>query len=158
MARRALVELPVAFIQTGAAHPFIVGLLDREVKQHLLMGGDRTLNEALNQALKLEAATRPPAKLRELTGVTPRASQPSDRRGRDDLCAGNASPPLTCAETAGEGRVKRETRYRGKRVNAGEERGPPLSPAFNPRFTLNILGRGTNDSLNTEGCRESHIG
>jgi hypothetical protein len=37
------------------------------VKQHLLMGGDRTLNEALNQALKLEAAKAaawPTARLR----------------------------------------------------------------------------------------------
>jgi hypothetical protein len=29
---------------------------DREVKQQRLMGGDRSLNEALNRALKLEAA------------------------------------------------------------------------------------------------------
>jgi len=83
MARRVLVDLPLAFIQKGAAHAFIDGLRDREVKQHLLMGGDRTLNEAFNQALKLEAAkaaTGPPARLRELTRATARASQPSDRR------------------------------------------------------------------------------
>jgi hypothetical protein len=60
------------------------------LKQHLLMGGDRTLNEALNQALKLEAATAaagPPAGLRELTGTSAGASQPSDcRRVGRPLC------------------------------------------------------------------------
>jgi hypothetical protein len=56
LAHRALVGLPEGHIQTEAAHAFIDGIRDREVKQHLLMGGDRTLNEALNQAVKLEAA------------------------------------------------------------------------------------------------------
>jgi hypothetical protein len=32
------------------------GIRDREVKQHLLLGGACTLNEALNQALNIEAA------------------------------------------------------------------------------------------------------
>jgi hypothetical protein len=83
LAHRPLVGLPVAFIQTEAAHFFIDGLRDRELKQHLLMGGDRTLNEALNQALKLEAAKAaagPPARLRELIGAPAGASQPTDRR------------------------------------------------------------------------------
>jgi hypothetical protein len=56
LAHRALVGLPVGYIQTEAAHAFINGIRDREVKQHLQMGGDRTLNEALNQTVKLEAA------------------------------------------------------------------------------------------------------
>jgi len=83
LAYRALVGLPVAFIQTEATHSFIDGIRDREVKQHLLMGGDWTLNEALNQALKLEAtkaAAGPPARLRKLTGASARVSQPPDRR------------------------------------------------------------------------------
>jgi hypothetical protein len=56
LAHRALVGLTEGHIQTEAAHAFIDGIRDREVKQHLLLGGDRTLNEALNQAVKLEAA------------------------------------------------------------------------------------------------------
>jgi hypothetical protein len=35
----------VDFIQREAAHAFVDGVRDREVKQHLLMGGDRSLNE-----------------------------------------------------------------------------------------------------------------
>jgi len=52
------------------------------MKQHLLMGGDWTLNDALNQALKLEAAkvaAGPPARLWVLTRVCARANQPSVR-------------------------------------------------------------------------------
>jgi hypothetical protein len=72
LAHRALVGLPEGHIQTEAAHAIIDGIRDREVKQHLLMGGDRTLNEALNQAVKLEAAKAaawPTARMREVTGV-----------------------------------------------------------------------------------------
>jgi hypothetical protein len=43
--------LPVDFIQREATHAFINGVRDRELKQHILMGG----NKSLNEALKLEA-------------------------------------------------------------------------------------------------------
>jgi hypothetical protein len=65
-----LVGLPVYFIQRKAIHTFIDRVRDRELKQHLLMGSDRLLNEALNQALKLEVvkvAAGPPVRLREVT-------------------------------------------------------------------------------------------
>ena len=67
LAHRAFVELIVAFVQTVAAHYFIDGVQDREVKQHLLMGGDTIINEALNQTQTMEAAkatARPPARMR----------------------------------------------------------------------------------------------
>ena len=53
-----------------AAHAIIDGVGDREVTQHLLTGGHWTLREALNQALKLEAAKAaagPPARRRVVT-------------------------------------------------------------------------------------------
>jgi len=74
--RRAFVGLPVAFVQTETTRSFIAGVQDREIKQHLSMGGDRTLNEALKQNLKLEAtkaAAGPPARLREFSGASARA-------------------------------------------------------------------------------------
>jgi len=81
------------------------------LKQLLLKGGDRTLNETLNQAIKMEAskaAAEPPARLQNLIGALARASyQIAD--GRDNQCAGSAGPPVTCAEAAGGVRVK-ETR------------------------------------------------
>jgi hypothetical protein len=74
-----------------AAHAFIDGVRDQEVKQHLLMCSDRALNEVLNQALKMIAAkkaTRPPARLREVTsssaGMTP--TPPESRRHRRPAC------------------------------------------------------------------------
>jgi hypothetical protein len=84
LAHQALVGLPVGYIQTEAAHAFIKGMRDREVKQHLLMGGDRTPNEALIQALKLEeakAAAWPTARMRQVTIVpAARSPTPSERR------------------------------------------------------------------------------
>jgi hypothetical protein len=57
---------PVDLIQREAAYAPVDRDRDREVKQHLLAGSNRSLNETLNQALKLEAAkaaARPPARL-----------------------------------------------------------------------------------------------
>jgi len=112
------------------AHSFIEGVRDREVKQHFLLGGDRTLNEALNQALNLEAARAtavPLARLRELTGAPARSSRPPDHR-REGCPYGSAGPPFPCAETAGGCRVITRTRE----TNAGERRGPPASPPSTP--------------------------
>jgi len=39
-AHQAFVGLPVAFVQTDTAQSFIDGVRDRELKQHLLMGGE----------------------------------------------------------------------------------------------------------------------
>jgi hypothetical protein len=51
LAHRALVGLHMDFMQRKAANAFVDGVRDLEVKQHFLMGGDRSLNEAVNQAL-----------------------------------------------------------------------------------------------------------
>jgi hypothetical protein len=66
----------VDFIQREAAHAFINRVRDWEVKQHLLMDGDRLLKEALNQAKELEAAAGTPARLtmRQVT-IVPVPSQ-----------------------------------------------------------------------------------
>jgi hypothetical protein len=106
LAHRALVGLPVGFIQTEAANAFIDGVRDREVKQHLLMGGDRTLNEALNQALKLEAAkaaAAPPARLREVTR-TPTTTQTTVERRR--------SGRPVCWQCGNAGHLRRDCRQR----------------------------------------------
>jgi hypothetical protein len=58
--------LPEDFIQREAACAFIDRARDQDMKQHLLMVGKRSLDEALNQALKLvvlKAAVRPVSKL-----------------------------------------------------------------------------------------------
>jgi hypothetical protein len=60
----------VNFIHREAAHAFVDGMTNKEVKQHFIMGGNSSLNKALNQAQKLEAAkvaARPPTRLREVT-------------------------------------------------------------------------------------------
>jgi len=81
LANRALVGLSAAFAQTESTQSFMHGIRDREVKQHLLLEDDRTLNEAFNQALNLEVAKAAlTAKPREFTEMPARASQPPDRR------------------------------------------------------------------------------
>jgi len=83
LAHPAIVGLPVAFFQTGAAQAYIDGIRDLEMKRLLLKGGDWTLNEGLKKAMKMKtskAAAEPPARLQELTGALARASQLSDRR------------------------------------------------------------------------------
>jgi hypothetical protein len=53
-------------IHRAAAYALANRMKGREVKQHILMDGERSLNKALNQALKLEAAkapARPPMRL-----------------------------------------------------------------------------------------------
>jgi hypothetical protein len=91
LAHQALVGLPKGHIETEAAHAFIDGIRDREMKQHLLLGGACTLNEALNQALKIEAAKAaawPTARLREVTRIpTGRPpTRPERRRNERPVC------------------------------------------------------------------------
>jgi hypothetical protein len=54
LAQWALVVLPMNFIERVCA--FVDGVTDREVKRNLLMRGDSSLNEALNQVTKLEVS------------------------------------------------------------------------------------------------------
>jgi hypothetical protein len=107
LAHRAFVGLPEGHIQTEAAHAFIDEIRDWEVKQYLLMGGDRTLNDALNRDLSIEAAkaaTRPTARLREVTRVpTGRPPTPPERRR-------NERP--VCWECGRRGRLWKDCRQR----------------------------------------------
>jgi hypothetical protein len=59
-------------IQRKLSHAFFDGAIDRELKQHFLMGGDGSFNEAFSQALNLEAAKEaagPSSRLRKVTRV-----------------------------------------------------------------------------------------
>jgi hypothetical protein len=77
------VGLLVDFIQKEAAHAFIEEVKNQELKQHLLMGGKRSLNEALTQDLKLVAAKATAGKQARLRGVT-------------RVAKGSRSPPAEC--------------------------------------------------------------
>jgi hypothetical protein len=47
LTHRALV-VPEHYIRKAAAHGFMDGMRDRDMKQQLLVGGERTLSETLN--------------------------------------------------------------------------------------------------------------
>jgi hypothetical protein len=146
LAHRALVGLPVGYIRTEAAHAFIDGIRAREVKQHLLMGGDRMLNEALNQALKLEAAKAaawPTARLREVKYLLQGHLHHPSAAEMNDRYAGGADSPVTSKDTAGTAR----------RDGPGSENeeGVSESSITPPRFTLKVLAEWAKRSLTADG-------
>jgi hypothetical protein len=51
LAHRAPVRIAVDFIRREVIHVFVDVVRDRELKKHLFMGGKRSLNDSLNQAL-----------------------------------------------------------------------------------------------------------
>lgn len=48
LTHRSLVGLPGHYIRKAAAHGFIDGMRDRDMKQQLVVGSERTLSETLN--------------------------------------------------------------------------------------------------------------
>jgi hypothetical protein len=56
LAHQALVQLPQQFIQREAAHVYVDGISDQEIKHKLLVGGDKMLNKASSLALTQDAA------------------------------------------------------------------------------------------------------
>jgi hypothetical protein len=105
LAHRALVELPAAFAQTEVAQSFIHGIRDREVKQHLLLEDDWTLNVASNHTLNSEQPKRKRG-LQQNRGSLPRRllGQVSHLvvDESEDPCAGSVFPPVICPETRRE--------------------------------------------------------
>jgi hypothetical protein len=71
LAYQALVILPQNFIQRETAHAILYRMKDYYAKQKHFIGGKRSLNEAPNQTLKVEAAVGPLAKPREVKAVGP---------------------------------------------------------------------------------------
>jgi hypothetical protein len=65
LAYQALVGLPENFVQRETIHAILDGMRDYCAKQKDFIGGERSLIETLNQALKIEAvkvAVRQPVK------------------------------------------------------------------------------------------------
>jgi hypothetical protein len=152
LAHRALVGFPVGHIQTEAAHSFIDGIRDREVKQNLLMGGDRTLNEALNQTLKLEAAEAskaaawPTARMWEVTRVpTAMPPTPPERRRSERpgcwWCGQPGHLQKYCSQRPPEEMGQDPRTRRGVSE-------PSVTP---PRFTVKVLAEWAKGSLTADG-------
>jgi hypothetical protein len=110
----------VEFIQKEAVHAFIDGVRDREIQHDTLMGGDRSLNEDLNQAVTLEAAKAengPPARLRDVIRA-PRGKRPPTAERQ---CAGTLGTPVTLAETVCAELMRKPTRTREMSKGQREE-------------------------------------
>jgi hypothetical protein len=149
LAHQAFVGLPVDHIQTEAAHAFIDGVRDWEVKQNLLLGGACTLNEALNQALRIEAARAtawPTARLREVTRApTGRLPTPPERR--------RSGRPVCwwCGEPSHSQKYCRQRPPEEMGQDPRTRRGvsqPSITP---PRFIIKVLAEWANGSLTGDG-------
>jgi hypothetical protein len=76
------------YLWTSSSHAFVDRVTDQELKQHLLMSDNMSINDALNKALKLEvakAAASPPARLREVTGAPVGTQSPPAKHCRNEL-------------------------------------------------------------------------
>jgi hypothetical protein len=74
----ALTRLPKDFIQREATYILTDGVKDWKGKQYLVLGGERSLNETLNQALKLKdvmTAVRKPVRMQEVRDGAPTGTQ-----------------------------------------------------------------------------------
>jgi hypothetical protein len=145
----ALVGLLADHIQTEAAHAFIDGIRDREVKQHLLLGGAYTLNEAISQALKLEAAKAAAwltARMREVTRVpTERPPTPPERHRSERpvcwWCGQHGHLQKYCRQRPPE-EIGQDPKTR-RRVSESS-----ITP---PRFTVKVLAEWAKGRLTADG-------
>jgi hypothetical protein len=115
-------------------------------KKHLLMGGDRTLNQALNQALKLEAAAWPTARLREVTTVpTARPPTPPERRRSEQpVC-------WWCGQPDHFQKYCRQRPPEEMGQDPKTRRGVSESSITPPRFTIKVLAEWAKGSLTADG-------
>jgi hypothetical protein len=76
------------FIQRKAPSAFVDGVKGQQLKQHFLTGSNTSLNETLNQALKLEVTMEEagsPAKLREVATAPMEMQPPSAQHHRNGI-------------------------------------------------------------------------
>jgi hypothetical protein len=104
--------------------------------------------ELENRPLRLEAAKTaagPPARLQEMTAPLGTPSTPPERR---------QDGQTVCWQCGKPSHIRRECRkkpYEKLLKVSGARRGLPVLPHSPPCFTLNVLARGTEDSLIAEG-------
>jgi hypothetical protein len=58
LAHRAYPNLPTDYVAREAGKAFTYGIRDADIKIQLLLGGEKTVNEALRQALELQSLTQ----------------------------------------------------------------------------------------------------
>jgi hypothetical protein len=125
------------------------------VKQQLLLGGACTLNDALNQAVKLEAAKAaawPTARLREVTRVpTARPPTPPERRLSERpvcwWCGQSGHLQKYCTQRPPE-EVGQDPRTR---------RGVSESSITPPRFTVKVLAEWAKGRLTADGWLQEKL-
>jgi hypothetical protein len=77
LAHRAHVELPEYLISTEATRVFTNGVSEQEIRRQLLLGCNKTLSEAVNEALDMEAANTAVGTSLRIRQMTPRKFEKS---------------------------------------------------------------------------------
>ena len=105
----ALDGLPQDHIQREAAYTFIDGLRDTEIRQHLMLGGEQNLREALAKALRMEAAkgtTAPSPRVRIVNEDTPEVRRGAAER-RTPPPRRRSTREITCWDCGKQGHIRR---------------------------------------------------
>jgi hypothetical protein len=121
-AYRVHVEVPQHLLSKEASHSFADGIRERDIRLQLLLGGKKTLGEAVNQVLELEAADTAvvtPSRVRQTMARTFwRSPPPSQRKEEttDSLRTGAVGAPATFERSVPMNRMK-TTNVGGERAN-----------------------------------------
>jgi hypothetical protein len=145
LAHRAYPALPEDHVRRKAGKAFVNGMEDTDVKIQLLVGGEKSVNEALRQALELQAvflAARP--------GKTPWGNRSPQTRQRDHRQA-------VCWKCGKPGHFQESCHY-GRRAEDNDRRGrrddqPPRDKREQARWSEERTGNS--GETNRRGCQLS---
>jgi hypothetical protein len=145
-AQWALVGFSENFIHREATDLFVNGQKAPEVKQHFVMGRKKSLNEALNQAVKLQVAkavVRPTAKVPEVRVAAPmRIWSPETERSRTQGPISWQCGDIDHLRRDCQQRHDEEADHDSKTSKSRQEFWPLVSPSF-PRFIPNVSAKRT---------------
>jgi hypothetical protein len=112
LAHRAYPALPEDHVRRKAGKAFVHGVADPDVKIQLLVGGEKTVNEALRQALELQAVFLAARPRKTLWGN--RSPQPRQRDHQQAMCW-KCGKPGHFHESCHYGRRAKDNDRRGRR-------------------------------------------
>jgi hypothetical protein len=133
LAHRAYPTLPEDHIRSEAGRAFACGVKDPDINIELLLGGEKTVNEALRQALELQAV---------LVAARPHQNNTNTYRG-------NGSPPTRrkdaqqsgCWSCGEEGHFERNCPY-GRKAENNQRQNREVGPPKDKREWRGIVWRG----------------
>jgi hypothetical protein len=156
LAHRAYPTLPEANIRRGAGRAFADGVEDQDIKISLLIGGEKTVNEALRQALELEAVFLA-ARLHKTSTKTlwGNRSPPNRRRdARKSACWNCREPGHFVGNCPYERKADNDRRWKQEERPIRDTRESPRRSEWRPSNNEVTNRRGGQTSGNERGPAE----